>query len=718
MSRFSRINTVWRKELIDALRDRRTLVAMVLVPMVIYPALMLGSLQALEVQMGQLVAASYEVAVPNERTRQWLQSAIDRNLTERAAESQPAGQPSNAIATVRAGEQQLIFSLFVAQDVRQAVASGQAAVGLLMEGPPPAPFDLGSAKLQIVFDESDIRSKIAADGLHGVLDRDNSERLMRRLEERQLAPEFVAPLVISDLNVATAERVAGAALGQIVPLILIIMTFTGAMYPAIDLTAGERERGTLETLMVAPVPTIDLITGKFIVVALIGMLSAVLNLASVGGTVYLGGVGSLLTQGREFIFPLKSLPLVLVLLMPLAVMFSAMLLAVCSFARSFKEAQNYIVPVMLVALIPGVVGILPGTRLEGPIVIMPVTNIVVLTRELFLGKFDLEAIIWVLLSTSLYAGAAVAVAAKLFGQEAVMFADSGSIRAMFQRRYFKPRRTPSAAQAMLVMAIVYLLNFYFQQAIGRSGMNQGLSFLTAFGVTLFSLLVVAPLGTLAYLKVDPRTTFALRRPRLRSILAALCFGGSTWILAHRWIVFQQSILPMDPNTARLIESQFAWLNTTSPWLLVLFMAILPAVCEELFFRGFALSGLRGGLGRVGAVLVSAIAFGLFHYSAHRMIQTTALGVLFGILVIRGGAIWPAMLAHATHNALTLLSGHPAGFAPLLRRFGWDTAASGGPPETWVLAAGLLLVAGLALCLLPSSIVALRLGPSPAPRRAG
>ena len=102
-------------------------------------------------------------------------------------------------------------------------------------------------------------------------------------------------------------------------------------------------------------PTVDLIAGKFVVVTLIGLMSAVLNLISVGGTIYLAGVGSMLSPGTEFVIPLSALPWILLLLIPMAVMFSATLLAVCSFARSFKEAQNYIVPVMLAAMIPGVV---------------------------------------------------------------------------------------------------------------------------------------------------------------------------------------------------------------------------------------------------------------------------------------------------------------------------------------------------------------------------
>src|SRR5206468_1650696 len=137
-----------------------------------------------------------------------------------------------------------------------------------------------SCRVKLVYDETDPRSITAAEGLRGILERESALQLGERLARFKLEPGFVEPIAIVWQNIATAERMSGSALGQFIPLLLVIMTVIGAMYPAIDLTAGERERGTLETLMVAPVPTVDLITGKFIVVTLVGIISAVLNLVA------------------------------------------------------------------------------------------------------------------------------------------------------------------------------------------------------------------------------------------------------------------------------------------------------------------------------------------------------------------------------------------------------------------------------------------------------
>ncbi len=721
MSRFSRINTIWRKELIDTLRDRRTLLAMVLVPIALYPALMLGSLQAMEAQVTQLVQEKYDVAVPSEQVLRWLQRLIDTDATRRPhpapapAEQvvegqQPASQPgdragelptSGQLGSARIGVryQPPEYELFVVPDVVAAVAAGAVHAGVSVEGPLPGPRAAGSSRVVIAFDDSDIRSQIAAAGLEGILERANLFLLRNRLERHGLDLEFVRPIATEEINVATPERMAGAMLGQIVPLILIIMTITGAIYPAIDLTAGERERGTLETLIVTPVPTIDLIAGKFVVVTLIGLLSAVLNLLSIGGTIYLGGLGSLLAPGAEMAFPLWALPWVMLLLVPLAVMFSAMLLAVCSFARSFKEAQNYIVPVMMAALIPGVVGILPGTRLEGPIVIMPVANIVALTRELFLGRFDYFAILLVVVSTSLYAAAAVAVAARLFGQEAVLFADSGSVKTVFLRRFFKPRPLPSAAQALLVMTIVYSLNFYLQQALVRAGLTEGLRYLGALGLTIAILFGLLPYLTCIYTRVSLTNTFRLGAPPARGWLAAVCFGLSTWVLALKWLAIQSRIMPMDSRVAQALEQATGWMESTNPWVLVLFLAVIPALCEELFFRGFALSGLRRAIGKPAAVVVVALAFGLSHYSAHRLVATTALGLLLGWLVVAYGSLWPAIIAHLMHNTLSILANHAGPLHELLVRWGYPASGAAELPAAWVALAGGLAALGVLLCVL-------------------
>ncbi len=159
------------------------------------------------------------------------------------------------------------------------------------------------------------------------------------------------------------------SLATLIPLILILMTITGAVYPAIDLTAGERERGTLEILIAAPVPRMGLLLAKYTAVVVVSLLTATVNLAAMMITVLSIGFG-------PFLFGEEGLSLGIVaqifgLLILFAVFFSAILLSVTSCARSFKEAQTYLIPLMLVSLAPGMLSMIPGLKLEGPQAVVP-----------------------------------------------------------------------------------------------------------------------------------------------------------------------------------------------------------------------------------------------------------------------------------------------------------------------------------------------------------
>jgi len=131
-----------------------------------------------------------------------------------------------------------------------------------------------------------------------------------------------------------------------------------------------------------------------------------------------------------------------------------------------------------------------------------------------------------------------------------------------------------------------------------------------------------------------------------------------------------------------------------------FFAILPAFCEEMFFRGYALSGLRNVMGKTGAVLLVAFAFGMTHMSIQRLPLTAALGCLLGLLVIRWGSIWPAVLAHVLHNSIILLITREEGLLPLLKRAGFVDPVTEDvfPPLPWLIGAAVLLLIGLALCV--------------------
>ena len=238
------------------------------------------------------------------------------------------------------------------------------------------------------------------------------ERLALEHVKQRMPPVRLEPALLTNPGARHYSLVA-----VLLPLILVLMTMTGAVYPAIDLTAGERERGTLEILMAAPIPRLSVLLAKYAAVLAVALLTAVINLGHGGALLVLGGVPFLFASGLAVVLlALEVLGLVVLF----AAFFAAVLLTLTSATRSFKEAQAYLIPLMLLALIPGLVSLLPGMELQGINVWVPLLNIVLLAHDLLEGSAEpLEAAVVVLL-TVVYALLALALAAKVFGRSAVL----------------------------------------------------------------------------------------------------------------------------------------------------------------------------------------------------------------------------------------------------------------------------------------------------------
>jgi len=651
---------VYRKELVDILRDRRTLLAMVVIPVVLYPVLMVWVVGTAELGQARLEAETFVIQVPDEPTRQTLRHVLETVARDKTAEQSP--QPAFKIRVGHA-------------DPSTWGETIQLGVKLtVVEHAAPLPPGL---RATVWYNDVDFRSRAALDRLTAELDAFRkmlARQTVHALWESHLAAHgnlpgtsakeekeanpvdlILEPVAVQARPTATELQRGGWILGQVVPIVLVLMTLTGAVYPAIDLTAGERERGTLEALMVTPAPTLHVITGKFLVVATIALLSAVLNLASVAAAMHFAGITRLMAAERPVVFPIRTLPVILLCMVPLALMFAAGLLAVCSVARTFREAQNYVMPVILACLAASAPVMWPGVELDGVMVVLPVGNMVLLVRALFAQTACWPEAVSVVLTTCLYTAAAVALAARLFGKEAVLFADAGAYRALLCRRVFQRQSFPNAAQALVYAALLFPACFYVQSALFETSQQDVLRHLTILAVVQFGgLFVAGPLALCGYLKIEIRSAFRLRLPARRVWLAAAALGSSSWVLAHEWALWQAHVLPLSKATQETLQRIADELAAAPPATVIVLAALVPAVAEEMLFRGFLLSGLKTALGRSGAILAAALVFSLFHFMVGRMPLTFLLGVVLGWLCLRSGSILPGMAVHALHNTFALI----------------------------------------------------------------
>lgn len=725
-SRFRRVWVVFRKELLDTLRDRRTLLAMIVVPIVLYPILMLVMVQALRMEAGRRQVEQYTVAVPDEAHRAWLLEVLRRDDAEgdagnvdkkSPASAEPPITPTDAppdagLSTTLTAKQ---FEITVAgdQSLWNLVTRQSHQLGMIVEPPPDAAHwaDETNRATQFIYNESDPRSEFVFNYLSRVLDREAQRVIQARVTRAAGSDHLLQPFTAAAVSTASPQQRFAKILAMVVPFLLVIMSVTGAMYPAIDLTAGERERGTLETLAASPVPVGQIVAGKFGVIVTIAMVSTALNLASMSAVIHFAGLEQLLdlksrraapattspvvsggtnevpdtavtTQHasaaprqadyfalrarleaeakQQSSFLVLAAPLVMLAMVPFAVLFSAVMLATCSFARTFKEAQNYMMPVMMAAIIPAmVVSYMPTLKLEGALLVVPVANVVVLIRDLFLGQANGSAATICLLSTSFYAAAAVAAAAKLYGHEAVLFSDVAGYKTLLRRRFIVPRPRPGPAMALLTVALAFPVYFYWQSAsITVDSTADRLRNAVALGQLL--ILAAPPLLLAAYAKLDLRETFSLRAPALLPTLGTLLIATSIVPVGQLLQQIQGWAVPGLRPSGEMFRKQAELMLDGSLTAILIAFALVPAVCEEILFRGFLLGGLKDRARPVAVAIVVGLAFGLFHIYAEKIPLTAVLGVVLSLVCLYSGSIFPAMLIHTANNGLALLAARPEG----------------------------------------------------------
>jgi ABC-2 type transport system permease protein/sodium transport system permease protein len=414
-----------RKELTEILRDRRTTLTLVLMPVLLYPLLAIAFSQLRVLNPSGEVELSYRLGFRTEEEAMAIRDYLSRGeqvLLQAGVLAMDPGQAASSddssLALLRPD-----LKYFGPLDPEETVRSGE--VDIAIQARPNGfrwdPSRELAVEWEILYRNDSVLSREAVRHVERLCAAANQRFLGERLHFVGV-PQRSSPVETLPRALDMGGKKASSLL-TLVPLVLILMTITGAVYPAIDLTAGERERGTLEILIAAPIPRLSLLFAKYVAVVTVSLLTAVVNLGMMTLTLKISGLGHTLF-GPEGL-SLLVLVEVFGLLLLFAAFFSALLLVLTSFARSFKEAQAYLIPLMLLALLPGMLSLVPGLPLDGVLLIVPLLNIVLLARDLLTGHAHLATASIVVLVTLTYALGAIAVAARIFGAEAVLYNQPG-----------------------------------------------------------------------------------------------------------------------------------------------------------------------------------------------------------------------------------------------------------------------------------------------------
>ncbi len=650
--------TLFLYEIKRLLRYRRVIFIAVVAPLLLYPVMIFIMRRVDDSEARRLDEATYEYALTGDDA-EWGRAVLARALElelnqlgeDRVHVHFERRSGGDAEAMLEAGIIHVLvealspgeWERIIAEEAADSAEGGQSEEAI---APPESrtgviDLDLPVRVLRLKYRAQSDFSRTAADRLRERLVEVRS--LMRDSVYRAggFPVEPAQVVTVTRENLASAEKEGGAVLGLALTPFLLLLMLTGGSIMAVDAISGEKERGTLETLLATGASRTEIVSAKQLAIIVVGVAVAVINILNL--LLYL--VVGLFELPDNFAVALSFLDLLLLLalFLPLTVLISNALLLLSGYAKSYKEYQIYFFPLLLAFLAPSVAGLLPGMDLRSAVAVVPVAGTAVAVREIMLGEYDWIFLVLAQLSTSGAAWWAARLTERTLSTERLIShsdldeADLVGGPALFPRRVLR---------WFGVMWVIFLLiSLWFGERLGLRGQVT----LNLLGIFLGgSLLMVHRY------RLNLREAFALRRVHPAVWLAVILGAPAGYILGIGLAGLVNTYLfPVPQNVLEAFGDVL--LGDAIPlWQLLLFLSIMPGILEELAFRGVLLHGLRKFLGPVGICLTVGAVFGLFHVSLFRLIPTAYLGALLAAVVLLTGSIFPVMIWHIANNAIALV----------------------------------------------------------------
>ena len=692
---WSIVKLIFRREVRDQLRDRRTLFTVAVLPLLLYPLMGMALLQVAQF-MREHPTNVWVIGSENLPTSPALiaEGKISSEWTGRAnpelIQLSMSGKADQEFYSVieefrsntegnQAGSKlvdELMQREMRARNVDLAVFFPKALKTKMAE--------LGnsdqtsqSPPVYLFVNSASDKSNMALERVNAILNNWQQAISRNILEEKAITAAMMKPFHVAQADVAQKTEKHAAAWSKILPFIIMIWSLTGAFYPAVDLCAGEKERGTFETLLSSPAHRTDIAIGKLLTVMSFSMATSILNLLSMGFTglfVYsrMGGTagGMAAALGPP---PIAAIGWLLIALIPISALFSAMALAAAAFARSSKEGQYYLIPLMMFCMPLMMVPMMPAAQMDLGTSLIPICGLMLLLRGLIEGQFA---------EVMQFAGPVCAVTlvccwlsirwvVRQFNSETVLFRASErfGIGAWFQHVMRERHVLPTFGGALLCAVVILVVKFFVGIAVQTP--DSWAMFAKQTVIILVASIAMPAILMALILTRNARKSLRIFRSKL-PVCAAACLAA---ICLHPLVMWLTTIVMyLYPPAGDLVAMQqlVGAIMADAPniwWILAVF-ALAPAVFEELAFRGFILSGFQAVRNNWTAVLLSAMFFGMAHGVLQQSIITFFVGAVLGWIAIRTNSLLPCICYHATHNAITvlisLMSASVYSESPLLR----------------------------------------------------
>lgn len=706
------VRILWKHEMRMILRDRRTIVLAILLPVAAMPLLLFGSRIMQERRARTLEGTVYRYAVDPagaDSLRAWLERA--RLQIEAANPGEPSDSAAVRLASYRfeevwtgarldrelgdtppsalASDSVHVYLQWLSgaaadslEQARDRSSEGEGAEandaggkqgragedetagpgdgGREGEGSgeaPPSRLGVerrlnGVPLVNILFRGNRDVSSAGAARLREYLAAAASGGRERLLRERGFAGDPGGIVQVSSVNIAPPGQVAGSRFGRLLTLYVVLFLFSGAAVVATDLIAGEKERGSLETILTTAVGRREITAAKQLSIITVGLATTLAQAASVLVFVRLrvadvpGMAGLDLEPASVFVL--------LLLFLPVAALVSSILLATSAYARSYKEAQLLYLPVLLVSMVPPLAAAVPTITLRSAIALVPVANVSVAVRDILSGTLDWPMLAVVFLATTAAALLTLRQTARLLQEERLVAGtdsvsleeraeeeDGGSGGARPRSRFSRHVLAWYAVMAAVMFSValnVPELGSFRRQLLFNQALFVG------------SAILMTRVYHLRFTEA-----FALRRFDWRVLPGIVLLVPSALVTGTGLFRFLDLFIPVPEEMLRQLSRTI--MPAEMPvWQLILFVSLIPGVCEELTFRGPLLHGLSRRYRPAAVAIVTGLVFGLFHVSLFRIATTAFLGVVLTTVALLTGSVFPCMLVHIGNNALALWLG--------------------------------------------------------------
>jgi sodium transport system permease protein len=644
---WNHVQLIFRREMIDQLRDRRTLFTITVLPLLLYPLLGMLMMQVAQFHREN----SVRICVIGHEN--WPD---DYPLWNPEGKLSLASLPESAYRLI---EFELVHSpeipLEQMPDAARKLLKTSLADAVLVVSP-EFPDRLGG--ILLVSNMARDQSSIATSRMTALLERWWDHWRSQQLTAAGFPEMLSTPMELEHVDVSASSVRQAVRWSKILPFVMLVWALTGAFYPAIDLCAGEKERGTLETLLSSPARRREIVWGKLLTINVFSITSALLNLTSMQVTAGLV-VRSLSSSSSSANLaeslgpvPAHAMSWLILLLIPMSAFFSGLALAVAAMARSTKEGQYYLMPLLLVTLPLVALPMIPSMEMNLGTSLIPVSGAVFLVRSLIEGRIA-EAIAHlpvVFTVTFFCCWLATRWAIRQFESETVMFHESGrwDLRIWLRHLWRDREEIAKPSIALLCGALILVARFFAQFFVSADASFVTITLLIQVGLILTPCVLMA-----VFLTRHPRRALRIHRAQWSHVIAAILIG---FALHPSYQVLGQAIVevyPIGSETLTMLKQFESLLFQESLWLVLLLLAALPAVCEELAFRGFIFGGLLRKQGVLRAIIVSSLLFGFTHAILQQSITASLMGLMLGLIAWRTGGVICTIIVHAISNSLTL-----------------------------------------------------------------